>query len=464
MRQRLNAIFQSPLQFFVAVTLFVGLIFILIIPPFQTPDEGTHFARAYQISQFGFIGQEVDGEVIATLPKSILKTQEVVHVNRIAFHGNIKYQLADTKRALLIPLNEADTTSVDVTSAASYSPVAYVPQALAIGAMRLVDAPPVLMMYASRLANLVTWVFLVGLAISLMPTKKWALAALGLLPMMVAQAISPGIDVATIGLSIVFLAYILRIRASGVITGRQIMYLMLLTLGMVLSKPINVLLLPLVLLLPAWASSARRDILAKMAVAAIPLLVFLLWSALSSTDARSESQIANNQDTYGQIKYLLSHPLHIFTVLTGTFFLGWGDEVVRSFIGNFGWTDTPLPAVLCAIGYMFVAYLVFVQTEKKPLQLFNRAGTLLWAGVTLSYVLAVVLALYIGYTPVGFDIVVGLQGRYFLLLPILLLPICIGTGLMTPKRQYKYVAQVGTAVMLGASIATIIFRYYISLI
>lgn len=464
MRQKLNAILQSPLRFFVAVSLFVGLIFILIIPPFQTPDEGTHFSRAYQISQFDFIGEEVDGSVTAVLPKSILETQETVNINSVAFHGNVKYRLSDTKRALHIPLEASDTMKVDVTAAAAYPPVAYLPQALAIGSLRLFDAPPVLMMYAARLANLVAWVFLVGLAIYLMPAKKWALAALGLLPMMVAQAMSPGIDVATIGLSVVFIAYILRIRSSGIATSRQITYLTVLMLGMILAKPINVFLLPLIFLLPRWVTPVHRDFLVKVAIATIPVVIFLLWTLASSTSAKSESQLANNQDVHGQIQYLLSHPLHILTVLTGTFFLGWGDEVVRSFIGNFGWTDTPLPALFCVVGYILVAYLVFVQTEKKSAWSLGRGGTLLWIVVMLSYIFAIVMALYVGYTPVGFDIVVGLQGRYFLLLPILLLPICIGTGLMTSKRRYRQVAQIGTVVMLVASIATIIFRYYISLI
>ena len=41
----------SPTKFFVYCALIFGIILITLIPPFQSPDEDSHFKRAYVISQ-----------------------------------------------------------------------------------------------------------------------------------------------------------------------------------------------------------------------------------------------------------------------------------------------------------------------------------------------------------------------------------------------------------------------------
>jgi hypothetical protein len=48
----------QPTRIFVLFALIFGILFIVVTPPFQVPDEGAHFSRAYQISQFHIIGEK----------------------------------------------------------------------------------------------------------------------------------------------------------------------------------------------------------------------------------------------------------------------------------------------------------------------------------------------------------------------------------------------------------------------
>ena len=48
---RLKSIFISPARIFATVGLFFGFVLLLIVPPFQSPDEYNHFYRAFQVSE-----------------------------------------------------------------------------------------------------------------------------------------------------------------------------------------------------------------------------------------------------------------------------------------------------------------------------------------------------------------------------------------------------------------------------
>ena len=52
---------MSPVKFFVYCALIFGIIFLILIPPFQSPDEDSHFKRAYVVSYGKLYPSSKDG-------------------------------------------------------------------------------------------------------------------------------------------------------------------------------------------------------------------------------------------------------------------------------------------------------------------------------------------------------------------------------------------------------------------
>src|ERR1700730_5260538 len=134
----------------------VGVISMIVLtPPFQVPDEQEHFHRAYQLNELQLRGIERDGRAGGVLPSSVIELSEAFLGSR-AIHTErpiTAQPLRQTWLALDRPLDPDRREFVDFTSTAFYSPMAYLPQAIAIIGGRWAGAGPLALPYLARLAN-----------------------------------------------------------------------------------------------------------------------------------------------------------------------------------------------------------------------------------------------------------------------------------------------------------------------
>jgi uncharacterized membrane protein len=441
-------------------TLF-GLILICIMPPLQTPDETAHFLRIYEISELKFVPTQHNGVTGSYLPTSIATMIKTVNPNSsINFHPNVKYNLHATKAAMKIPLAPTQRSFYDTSATASYSPVGYLPQALAVLIGRLLHFSPIFLVYLSRIAILVSWIGMVCFSIKLIPYRKWTLATIALIPMMVAQSMSLGVDVLSIGASLLFLVLVLYTSRKETISRKLLIALILASVLMVLSKQIAILFIPLVFLIDKNKfRTPRKALIVKSLMILIPLLFLLIWMHTSAHVSQTVTQAANHQSSSGQVSFLLHKPFHIFKVMFDTFFFSQGDTILTSVIGNFGWMDTPLSIGIVIAGYCILTITLFC-SYNEPVNITKRIRIVSLI-LAVIYFLGVCLALYIAYAPVGFNILLGVQGRYLLPLLFLLIPVFYSFSYMSKKR-YILSTMLPMVLILCLSITTIIFRYYIS--
>jgi uncharacterized membrane protein len=450
----------SPVRFFVVTALVFGVVFALATPPFQTPDEPVHFYRAYQISTFDFVINGQGGE----LPKSLGDTVAYTTTSPdISFAANRKYMGAKTIRELSADQNNSVKAQYDFVATAAYPPISYIPQSIGIFMARVLGLSPILMMYAGRLANLAAWIVLFALAIKMMPRRKWALVFVGLLPMAIFQAVSMGADVMVIGVTALFLAMLLNLAEKKRVSNKQLLVLLLVAATLALSKQIMVVFLPLILLLPNKVfSSKNRAYLFKAGLILLPLLLFALWTLISK-NTTIIGAAANHQDPAAQIKFALTSPWSFVNVLWNTYFFSWGDGVTRSFIGTFGWADAPLSELLATLGYIALFVVFVANTGAEDIKKWLSTKQKLIIGFCiLAYWGAASAALYAYYSPVGFKIIVGLQGRYFLPLALLAIPLMTSKWLRASKTGYRNVAVLAPIFLLLVSFITLYVRYYIN--
>ena len=74
----------NPAKFFVFCALIFGILLITIIPPFQSPDEDSHFKKAYVMSQGKFFPTSRNGVVGYDIPTDMIKYID----EKLAYIGN----------------------------------------------------------------------------------------------------------------------------------------------------------------------------------------------------------------------------------------------------------------------------------------------------------------------------------------------------------------------------------------
>ncbi|RZM29484.1 MAG: DUF2142 domain-containing protein [Pedobacter sp.] len=434
--------------------------FVFITPPFQGPDEEAHYIRTQYIARGYLIPVDVNKSE-ASLPLSMRETlHSTFYKDDLRGSSTNKYELFRTKEALTMPLNKDDTYKPPMIS---YSPIPYLPAAPGVALANLLNLSPLVSMFIARLSLGAASILLIFLAIRFIPHKKYLFAAIGLIPMLLFQQSVITADSVSYALLALFIAYVLHLRASVKnISRKQWLILGAICIGITLAKPLLYLFLPLVLLVVKKKVDLRWIV--GMAVTCAVLLYG--WMAVSSikTDSISISGTPDNVDQGQQIETLIDNPKRGARVAWNSYMTAYGDDEVRGVIGIFGAADTIYPLWMFS-AYVFLLGLLFTINIDGSRTLKIHRGWKIAAGILcIGYFTAVNLALYLGYTPVNFDIVYGVQGRYFLPLFFIAAAVIFIGGIQiakkdVPKVRIWTVASIAVLVLLALLIT--FQRYYL---
>jgi uncharacterized membrane protein len=502
--------FTSPTTAFLTLGLSFGLIFLSLTPPFQVPDEPAHFYRAYQVSEGQIISQKRLGECVGytnkfhsdicvggLLPTSLLTT---VRSNKtIRFNPQNKQNPQDIFDLLHLPLEPQNRTFLKFPGSALYSPVPYLPQALAIALGRLTQASPLALMYAGRLFNLMAWLCLEYLAIRTAPICKWLLFLICLTPMSLFQAASLSADAVTNGLAHLLIAVFLKCaleedvetRAGGFCLyscGFNRPLILTLSLLLALSKQLYLPFLGMFLWVPVRKfGNLKTYLLTFSALLLICLTAVLSWSYIVK-------DLYAFNPTGSQISFILSHPLNFASILLNTLSVR-GYDYLQEFIGKLGWLDTPLPPFHI---WSYIAMLVIVAladsnsnvalTDGAKAQLQTGAKAQLQTGakaqlqtlglkpnykqltgiqkaVAFSIFafnsLLMFILMYLSWNPVGAPVIEGIQGRYFIPLAPLLFLLIYNQNFHLPIKNPQLVAVCYSLFSTTLTVAVLLKRYYL---
>lgn len=426
----------------------IGLVYALLLPPFQSPDESSHFLRAWQISEGGFFPERTDQRLGGELPSSVPALCDSFLYIRL--NSSARADAAQLKRLLGTPLRPNERHFTDFANTAIYSPAAYLPQALAIALLRPLGATPLQILYGIRMVDLLLWVVLLMAALSRFPFLNGSMAAFGVLPATLVLAASASPDMWTNGLCWWMSAVFLNSAAPF---GKKAFAATLAVLH-------KVIVLPVVLPGLLWGLNKRRALFAGLALS----MVAILWSAFANRlfipyDAynpafRDAQTLNSGVNPASQLVFVLQHPLYFIKVAISS---AWhsAPSVAAHLVGKFGWEKNYLPGYWLTALWLCMAALLF--SEENPLR--ARTRTLL-AGIVLLYVAAFALTMYALWCAVGAPEVHNWQGRYFIaILPAAALT--LGNGWL--KKYRKWIEWGNMVVLLaanGAMIYAVYLRYW----
>lgn len=467
---------KRPEYCFLSLAALFGVLLVFLTPPLQSPDEGAHFFRAYQVSELHIspVRFETDNQVQygANLPNS-LYTANSVFMGDVAFNPLNKFPHSVYKDYIFQPLDPSKRENL-VTSGAMYSPTSYAPQALGIAVGRALHASPMLLIWLGRLCNLAFWILVVFFSIRFIPFAKWVIVILALNPMMVFLSASLSTDVMNVSMSILFVSVLLMtLSKKPVIRDKRIV---LAVLGgvlciLALTKPVNILFAALLTLMPlSYFKDRKKKILYIILVTFVAVSLWALWNyhVRGAIDWVVQSQSGGRHvNAHEQASYILHHPLAYLYDIVKNFILVspstpgvTGNFTFLSYAGNFGWLDTPLPTWIIVAYFVAVAFTILWEQGASSVTLNTwRRGVLLAIAALLAA--ANITAMYTNASVVGSDLITGVQGRYFIPAGIIL-----GVALIARKRvivKGLEIYKVIFPVMLSILLVTVVIigkRYY----
>lgn len=401
--------------FYGAYLLIAGSICLIMTPPFQVPDEPSHFLRALQIAQGDiFVHRQSNVATGSYLPEDVVGMSR--GFDAISTHPEVKVTPDEFYQALQVkwksPVEFINLWNVDI-----YPPSSYIGSSVAVFIGRHLALMPLATFYLARIGNLIVAGAIGILALLLAEESGAFLALLLAFPMSISLTASCSQDSMIIALSALVAACLLRFSKYSkkwniwltITTGLGIGF-------MAAGKPPYMVFLTLV-----WLFYSKQNFSRIIIITCFSVGFFLFWMFFGLFPAAiSFSSIVPGVSQLGQVNFLSHHILHSirqFTVSTVLQF-----PLAIGIVGVLGWLDTFFSRAFYLFAY-FAAITVFANTFLiKKTNLFSKkffVKLFLYAFVLFVAYDMIFLALYLTWTPVGLDYVKGVQGRY--LLPILMM-------------------------------------------
>jgi uncharacterized membrane protein len=444
-------IIKPEFVFLILASLF-GLLFLLITPPFQVPDEYLHFDYAYAVS----IGKLYGGT--SEIPSSIQWLADTT--NSLPSHPEAKISYIRLLAFTNIPLNPSESVPTTYGPVSKYNPIPYIPVAISIVSARFLRLSPFDLFYFGRIINLCVWIVLSFYALKILPDFKWAFLLLFLTPMSLFQAGSYSADVITNSISFLWVCICLNysVRKERVLSAKSIFLLFIIAALLSFIKPPYFLLLGLIYLIPrsnfGSAREYKRTVLLFFGICFIILLFTFIYQKNDISIATPNKSL----DFISQIKFLVTNPFEFPIIILRSIKNLW-IPYWYSTIGLLGWLDTLLPAYIYTTYPVVVLLICLIDHQKQMVITFKQK--LIAFLTAASTLFAALLAVYLTWSPVGGKIILGFQGRY--LIPIL--PVFVplfSNQFISVSRSWKSVlVTVYLIIVLCLSVRSLILRYYL---
>lgn len=290
-------------------------------------------------------------------------------------------------------------------------PLGYIASGIGIAIGRLLHLGAIPTFYLGRMFNAALFIFLVYLAIKIIPIGKETLFVISLFPMLLQQSVSYSYDSIIFGLMFLFTAMLVSVFYSdGKVTRKQFIILALLSVAIAISKYVYA---PVILSLLAIPSD-KLDVKNPKRLKRIVFISIVAGAAIVIAILQHSFTVLN----YFVPAYAENSNQSVFSIIVG--YIGMfamtmieiTDFYIRSLVAYPGWYQIYVPTSIISAYYLL---LIFSTVRNKEDKQFLGLGTKVWFGF-LMVVSCILFTFPMAskFTSVGSETIDGLQGRYFL--------------------------------------------------
>lgn len=460
-------------QFIYLASLF-GMLFIMLIPPFQSPDEGSHFEKAYVLSKGDFYPEVHDGKQGFYLPEELINYIE--DQEKSVGNYNFKQTYADTikkDKSVGVGIEE----KFEQFSTMSANPIGHIIPCIGIIVGKFVsilagrDPSIVMLLYFARLISLVVYVIGIAYAIKITPVFKRTFCFVGLLPMALLMGSMVSYDGLLIIASFLFASVSFKLIFDDKYKMRKA-HILLFALIAYIFFALKIVYLPMFLLL-VFIPKEKYEDQRRFRMLAYICCIFLGLIAVSKIPAFFIESVDDSANSLikEQYSFVIKNPIKYLKIFYNTVKEG-RDYYISTTIGVFGHVDTYLYSVFIYPCFIFLIVLGVLDGNIKRLKItWKQRGAIIIS--ILAGVFGVFLAMYTMWTAVipgggvGADHINGVQGRYFLpFIPVVF--ICVsGLGFIRTEKQKKLAnivvdnSVLMTIIILVCSLFTVLLRFWV---
>ena len=389
------------------------LIFTFLVPPFQKPDEQTHFEQSLIISK-GFLSCEKKSRNMVAFEKKYIDFIKTPYLDLLT-HGRGKLPVSIFLDDLFSNKQDNNKINFNIDHLCSFPIVSYLPQAFALTVASISKLNPIMSLYFGRLfMGILGYFWFLYLYKKIAKNFKLILLFTFALPMTLHQISSFSYDTVHIMLGLTFFVLVVsfpRKRESS----QKLHYfkLFLILLLFLASKKIGYETFFLFLFLIPFE-------IKPMIISSLIFIPFYFLSKLNGSFDLQNSLTNQIINPISQLNFLFSNPINIIKVVTITTIHRFS-FYLQSLIGIFGWLEYGLdPLSYLLYGLFFIYLLTDSNFMKKQILLKNKIIFLFFT-LIISYIFIVLLA-YVFNTVPGTMTAHGVQGRYFIsFLPFIIL-------------------------------------------
>ena len=438
-----------------AAALFLGVLYMLVLPPLSAPDEISHYVSAYQLSsrmlgapsndQYGYVlvrsrdwaAEDVYGSYRYEVGDDGYLRQigagdegpVVLGQTLTATTAGTLYGSGGSLEARGRQLEEEAPLAVSPYPPVNTTPAAYVPQAIGISLARLLGLGSTALLFLGRLCNLLFFTGLTWLAMRRLPFGKEVLFGTALLPMTLHLSASFSYDVLIMGCMFWFTAVCLDLAyRQERVRVRDVVLLAALMAAAGPCKMVYASLMGLCLLIPVKKFGGWKTwLLAAAAVAgawaAVMVLVNGQTIALYAAETEKSVPWAAQEAGYS-LSYVLRHPRETAALFYST--LLWQlEEYHMTMIGAYLGNLDPVLSVPYGVVLLFTGALLLLALRKPEEPVVLSGGRRIWVFAVCGLCAAALMgSMLIAWTAMSSPVISGVQGRYFLpFLPVLLMAV-----------------------------------------
>jgi len=389
------------------------LIFTFLVPPFQKPDERTHFEQSLIISK-GYLSCTKKSNNTIPIEKKYIDFIKTPYLDLLT-HGRGKLPVSIFLDDLFSNKQDNNKINFNIDHLCSFPIVSYLPQAFALTVASISKLNPIMSLYFGRLfMGILGYFWFLYLYKKIAKNFKLILLFTFALPMTLHQISSFSYDTVHIMFGLTFFVLIVsfpRKRESS----QKLHYfkLFLILLLFLASKKIGYETFFLFLFLIPFE-------IKPMIISSLIFIPFYFLSKLNGSFDLQNSLTNQIINPISQLNFLFSNPINIIKVVTITTIHRFS-FYLQSLIGIFGWLEYGLdPLSYLLYGLFFIYLLTDSNFMKKQILLKNKIIFLFFT-LIISYIFIVLLA-YVFNTVPGTMTAHGVQGRYFIsFLPFIIL-------------------------------------------
>jgi uncharacterized membrane protein len=421
-------------------TFFFGVAYIIILPPFQSPDEPNHFLRIYHIAQGHLKGevspdkQFLGGYIPKELP-SIFQPFEYM-----VFHEEKKTHEDSIVSKLFNSLTTKEQFFGVFPNTARYAFTAYLPQAVITFLLDKLNVPPLIVLYAQRLVAFLFWLIIVYWAIRLTPVYKEVLMFLTFLPASIAVNSTSSADVVSNAFTFLIFALCLKFKfGETCISKNEAALFSFVMLLLSWQKIVYFPLCFLLLLVPKEKFGNIKKKIGFLSFIFITNIVLVLWWAGEVNELIYPTN-DKNLTTYAtgmriectvnptlQTELILKKPVNFIYNLLHASYKSYNAYGI--YLTSFGWESVTVSRGLLVILKFSVFF--FISTREMLFKAWERFFLLLLGE---GLVVLFLLSQHLHWACVGEEIMRNFGGKYYI--PIYPLILFAVTGFFSKNRFF----------------------------